>query len=626
DTDHDGIDDAFDADTSGQPDMNGDGIGDAVASRDSDGDGLADFIDTDSDGDGIADKFEAGVSGHDADGDGIDDAADVNSTGGIDANGDGIDDAYVLPDHDSDGVPDLFDLDSDNDGLLDVEEAGVIDADHDGRADSSVPQSTAPIDSDGDGTADYLDLDSDEDGKFDILVSRGVDTNHDGRIDAGPDSDGDGIPDSSDPAPRVPGTYADNDGDGVVDAIDLDLDNDGIPDDIEGSEDADGDGIPNLADLDSDNDGIPDLIEAGGADLDGNGVADNLADANHNGLADVYDAAAGGIALLAIDTDGDGFPNFRDVDSDGDALSDLLEAGGVDANGDGRIDTFADVDHNGLADSVDASFTGGHALARPDTDGDGVVDGLDTDSDGDGMSDRVESSSDSDRDGIPDYRDQPGKLGTAVNGAGAFDPLWLLAGAMLLLFRRRVASAVLAVPVACALMTTPSAQAQESDEVGLYVSGDVGMTRLAPENRDGGYKVDDNSSAGFRLSAGYAWSQHWAAEAFFADAGKSGIASDNANVGHLGDIEYEMYGAGARWAPLEQGTSAKLYPMLKAGLVSIRNTATDARIHYDRENSTSFYLGVGGAWRITPRWTAQAELVSYDKDARFLSLGVRWQL
>lgn len=626
DSDGDGIDDSYDADTLGEDDSNGDGIADSAALRDTDNDGTPDVIDTDADGDGIADKYEAGISGNDTDGDGIDDSMDVDSTGGTDANGDGVDDSFVLADDDNDGVPNMFDLDSDNDGILDVTETGGEDLDQDGRADGTEPQPQAPLDTDGDGTPDFRDLDSDGDGTFDIATSGGTDSDNDGRIDGTTDSDGDGIPDASDPAPHIPGAYRDGDGDGVIDALDIDLDNDGIPDSVEGSEDSDGDGIPNLADRDSDNDGIPDILEAGGRDMNGDGVADDLTDTNGNGLADIYEAATGGTALTLIDTDGDGFPNVRDLDSDGDGISDLIEAGGVDADGNGRVDDATDSDHDGLADSVDNSKPGMHALARPDSDGDGTVDGLDSDSDGDGISDRDERVADSDGDGIPDYKDSPGRLDTAVSGGGSFDMFWLLAGIALLTLRRRFASAALAIPLVCVLgFSASSAQAQETAE-GFYFSGDVGLTTLKPESRDGGYRVDDDSSGGFRLVAGYSWSSKWSGEVFYSDAGKAGIASDNANVGHLGDLEYEIYGGGVQWAPLGDGTAATVYPVLKAGFATISNDVTDDRINYDRRNSWSYYVGVGGGWRITPRWTLQADFVSYDKDARFLSLGVRWKL
>ena len=64
----------------------------------------------------------------------------------------------------------------------------------------------------------------------------------------------------------------DNDKDGIIDIIDLDDDNDGILDSIEGGGDTDGDGIPDWFDLDSDGDGCKDVEEAGFEDLDGDGL------------------------------------------------------------------------------------------------------------------------------------------------------------------------------------------------------------------------------------------------------------------------------------------------------------------------------------------------------------------
>ena len=52
------------------------------------------------------------------------------------------------------------------------------------------------------------------------------------------------------------------DGDGVLDDVDLDDDNDGILDTTEGTGDPDGDGITNDLDIDADGDGIIDYIEA----------------------------------------------------------------------------------------------------------------------------------------------------------------------------------------------------------------------------------------------------------------------------------------------------------------------------------------------------------------------------
>ena len=93
----------------------------------------------------------------------------------------------------------------------------------------------------------------------------------------------------------------------MIDAIDLDDDNDGIPDDVEGNGllDTDGDGIPDSLDLDSDNDGLPDVAEGGNGefDLDGDGRMDGGVDADGIPLD-----ASGNVT----DSDGDGIPDSQE--------------------------------------------------------------------------------------------------------------------------------------------------------------------------------------------------------------------------------------------------------------------------------------------------------------------------
>lgn len=456
DMDNDGVPNYLD------PDSDGDGVPDALEAganpsspSDTDGDGQPDYLDTDSDNDGISDTVESNASGTDTDNDDIDDAFDVDQLGGADADNDGVDDAAVLPDTDGDGtadlrdvdsdgdgltdsaegtvdtdgdsVPDFRDLDSDNDAVLDVDESGLVDADDDGLADAGQTPVGVPPDTDGDNTPDFRDLDSNGDGTRDI-VSGGfgsLDGNGDGRIDATADSDGDGVADVRDGAPLVPGNAGDADNDGVPDMSDLDIDNDGIPNSADGGDDADGDGRANFADLDSDNDGISDVIEAGGTDANGDGRIDNFADTNHNGLADSVESALGGTVLPLPDSDSDGATNHRDIDSDGDGIGDLMESGGTDGNGDGHVDSLVDANHDGLADALESSMSGGHAVRPLDSDTDLTPDYLDSDSDGDGISDSREGSGDADRDGTPDFRDAPGKLETAVRGTGAFSLGWV---------------------------------------------------------------------------------------------------------------------------------------------------------------------------------------------------------
>lgn len=193
---------------------------------DRDGDGVANIFDLDSDNDGIPDVEEAGFKDYTSG-----NAVLLASAGAwVDANANGlhdgiealIDSGYAFPDFDTDGVYDFQDLDSDNDGLFDVDEAGMFNGDGDingdgvGDGDDSDGDGLLDIfdgfdgfgseirafadDFDADGQPDYLQTDKDYDGVFDIQQSlyAHLDANADGVIDGSDDADKDGILDSFD--------------------------------------------------------------------------------------------------------------------------------------------------------------------------------------------------------------------------------------------------------------------------------------------------------------------------------------------------------------------------------------------------------------------------------------------
>ena len=118
-------------------------------------------------------------------------------------------------------------------------------------------------DADGDGVTDDLDLDDDNDGILDLVEAGGNDPNG--------DHDGDGLPNFLDIVDNTGDhpTYIAN-ADGTITDY-TDSNGDGVPDVYEAS--ADSDSIPNHLDTDSDNDGCPDVDEVygSGTDTDSNG-------------------------------------------------------------------------------------------------------------------------------------------------------------------------------------------------------------------------------------------------------------------------------------------------------------------------------------------------------------------
>jgi hypothetical protein len=217
-----------------------------------------------------------------------------NSTGGG-GNDLAIDDINIVQnyvDSDGDGVANIFDLDDENDGIPDVEEAGYksltngkskidtsspttwVDANLNGMhdtIDAAMAGSTYSIpDTDGDLVSNYLDLDSDNDSFFDVdeagLLNGDGDINGDGKGDL-LDTDRDGILDLYDNATGF-GTTA-----------------------RAYAQDTDANGTPDYMQLDSNNDGIKDIQMGLYSSLDANndGKIDGSTDNEKDGILDSFD-------------------------------------------------------------------------------------------------------------------------------------------------------------------------------------------------------------------------------------------------------------------------------------------------------------------------------------------------
>jgi len=104
--------------------------------------------------------------------------------------------------------------------------------------------------------------------------------------------------------------------------------------------DCDNDGVPNYLDLDSDNDGIPDAIECNG-DIALSLVNCMLVDNGNSQKDSDGDGCPDGVIIDCTpqDEDGDGTPNYCDLDSDGDGCFDA-EEGQTDDNPNVNIDAF----------------------------------------------------------------------------------------------------------------------------------------------------------------------------------------------------------------------------------------------------------------------------------------------
>ena len=273
-----------------------------------------------------------------------------------------------------------------------------------------------------------------------------LDTDGDGIPDStDTDDDGDGINDSDEALIGTDPLLFDTDGDGNSDGVD-DFDEDGISNDDESDEnaeivtdvdglpgddivtplDTDGDGIPDSTDTDDDGDGINDSDEALIGtdpllfDTDGDGNSDGVDDFDEDGISnddesdedaaietDVDGLPGNDIVTgLETDTDGDGTPDSTDNDDDGDGINDSDEAliGTdpllFDTDGDGNSDGVDDFDGDGISNDDESDETSPIVTDVDGLPGNDIVTALALDTDGDGTPDTYDS--DDDGDGISD--------------------------------------------------------------------------------------------------------------------------------------------------------------------------------------------------------------------------------
>lgn len=179
------------------PDDDGDGTPTKDEAPDPDGNGLPDDA-VDSDSDGTPDYLDAVDNGPngDNDGDGIPNGVELflgSNPDHVDTDADGLWDSgetaltmmgWINFDSDEDEIPDVLDIDDDNDGIYTLFEQADPDGDN-------LPWDAT--DSDGDAMPNYLDVDDDGDGV--LTADESPDPNRDGNPDDALDSDRDGIPD-----------------------------------------------------------------------------------------------------------------------------------------------------------------------------------------------------------------------------------------------------------------------------------------------------------------------------------------------------------------------------------------------------------------------------------------------
>ncbi|WP_166960468.1 LamG-like jellyroll fold domain-containing protein [Yeosuana marina] len=240
-------------------------------------------------------------------------------------------------DTDGDGIANIYDLDSDNDGIFDADEAGHGQSNTNGVVSNVVGTDGIPDavqTSPNSGTVNYVVAESSDDSDY-ILNFLDI------------DSDGDGIPDNVEAQPTIGYIPPSN-----ISASITDANHNGLDDayetamggtDISQLADTDNDGIKDYLDTDSDNDGVLDIDENGQASTANNKDVDN------DGLDDNFDTIISYLDVNDEVSTGD----INDlVNAFGDANSDINSGGDLDYrdyfNSNPKPPTEAMLDFNGI--------------------------------------------------------------------------------------------------------------------------------------------------------------------------------------------------------------------------------------------------------------------------------------
>jgi VCBS repeat-containing protein len=436
---------------------------------DTDLDGKFDHLDLDSDNDGITDNVEAqATSGYiaptgigalmgDTDNDGLDNVYDrtvgtgaAGSLGLTPVNTDGAD------------VADYIDTNSDNDALTDAAERGTA-----GPTTAATGLSSATTDSDGDGLFDVFEGASTTDG-FDVN-----DENLTGTTFNLADTDNDTAANGAGAVPRISDLDyrdsrddTDTDADGTVDYTDIDDDNDGILDTVEGNTP-----VFNYATYTSiaGNQAIGTVNGVGFTYTSSTPVTTTAFFAGHGSIPSSFNvpnvnptiqntqantntltfAQPVTNPIIAFGSIGDGSANNISVPVQFSSPVEVLFSENVIVNSPTQITgkeghlvvrfvgTFTSVSFNYLTPEFFASFAFGvQTFNNVDTDLDGKFDHLDVDSDNDGITDNVEAQAtsgyiapsgigalmaDTDNDGLDNAYDRT--VGTGAAGSLGLTPV-----------------------------------------------------------------------------------------------------------------------------------------------------------------------------------------------------------
>lgn len=178
------------------------------------------------------------------------------------------------------------------------------------------------------------------------------------------------------------------------------------------------------------------------------------------------------------------------------------------------------------------------------------------------------------------------------------------------------------------LVATP-ALAEFDKKVYLGLSG--GLSFMEPDPNNTGYRVEDNSDTGLKLTLGWDFTEKWTIEGYYANLGEATLVQDSGfNLAPPGGaVKYQAGGLAAvyylynREGEFGYQNREGLSLLAKVG-VGVLDTSSET-LPIEQVNGAHLMLGVGLEWAFVSGLALRAEIDAYDKDAAFASIGFLWR-
>ena len=156
-----------------------------------------------------------------------------------------------------------------------------------------------------------------------------------------------------------------------------------------------------------------------------------------------------------------------------------------------------------------------------------------------------------------------------------------------------------------------------------YLGAGLGITELDPDVGNTGYALTNERDSGFKLYAGFDYSERLTVEGFYADMGTAKLG--NHVIKPDGAIDYSTMGASALWYFWRDGNSESsavrkgLQLYIHGGLSFLDNSSS---VSYAQDNSVQVQYGAGLEYGLNNGLAVRAGLDLYDKDAGMAFIGI----